>query len=115
PPNPTTTPPNPTTTPPPGGAGCSASVSLNSWTGGFVATVKVTAGSSGTRGWTVSVTLPGGASVTGTWSATASGSSGTVRFTNVDYNGQLGAGQSTEFGFQGSGSGTGMTPTCTAS
>jgi endo-1,4-beta-xylanase len=115
PPNPTTTPPNPTTTPPPGGAGCSASVSLNSWTGGFVATVKVTAGSAGTRGWTVGVTLPGGASVTGTWSATASGSSGTVRFTNVDYNGQLGAGQSTEFGFQGSGSGAGMTPTCTAS
>ncbi|WP_194821441.1 PHB depolymerase family esterase [Micromonospora sp. S-DT3-3-22] len=120
PPNPTTTPPNPTTPPPnpttpPAGSGCSASVSLNSWTGGFVATVKVTAGSSGTRGWTVSMTLPGGASVTGTWSATASGSSGTVRFTNVDYNGSLGAGQSTEFGFQGNGSGAGMTPTCTAS
>ncbi|MFJ8687837.1 extracellular catalytic domain type 1 short-chain-length polyhydroxyalkanoate depolymerase [Micromonospora wenchangensis] len=125
PPNPTTTPPNPTTPPPspttpppttpPATGGCSASVSLNSWTGGFVATVKVTAGSSGTRGWTVSMTLPSGASVTGTWSATASGSSGTVRFTNVDYNGALGAGQSTEFGFQGNGSGAGMTPTCTAS
>ncbi|WP_432897141.1 extracellular catalytic domain type 1 short-chain-length polyhydroxyalkanoate depolymerase [Micromonospora matsumotoense] len=115
PPNPTTTPPNPTTTPPPGGAGCSASVSVNSWTGGFVATVKVTAGSSGTRGWTVGLTLPGGTSVTGTWSASASGSSGTVRFTNVDYNGQLGAGQVTEFGFQGNGSGAGLTPTCTAS
>ncbi|GHJ07339.1 hypothetical protein TPA0907_17060 [Micromonospora humidisoli] len=118
PPNPTTQPPNPTTPPPttpPATGGCSASVSLNSWTGGFVATVKVTAGSSGTRGWTVSMTLPGGSSVTGTWSATASGSSGTVRFTNVDYNGVLGAGQSTEFGFQGNGSGAGMTPTCTAS
>ncbi|MBM7086780.1 PHB depolymerase family esterase [Micromonospora sp. WMMD734] len=118
PPNPTTPPPNPTTPPPttpPATGGCSASVSLNSWTGGFVATVKVTAGSSGTRGWTVSMTLPGGSSVTGTWSATASGSSGTVRFTNVDYNGVLGAGQSTEFGFQGNGSGAGMTPTCTAS
>ncbi|WKU06827.1 PHB depolymerase family esterase [Micromonospora sp. HUAS LYJ1] len=124
PPNPTTTPPNPTTPPPspttpppttpPATGGCSASVSLNSWTGGFVATVRVTAGSSGTRGWTVSMTLPGGSSVTGTWSATASGSSGTVRFANVDYNGALGAGQSTEFGFQGSGSGAGMTPTCTA-
>ena len=100
---------------PPAPGGCSASVSLNSWTGGFVATVKVTAGSSGTRGWTVSMTLPGGTSVTGTWSASASGSSGTVRFTNVDYNGQLGAGQVTEFGFQGNGSGAGMTPTCTAS
>ena len=61
------------------------------------------------------MTLPGGTSVTGTWSASASGSSGTVRFTNVDYNGQLGAGQVTEFGFQGNGSGAGMTPTCTAS
>ncbi|GGM26101.1 beta-xylanase [Micromonospora yangpuensis] len=121
PPNPTTTPPNPTTpppnptTPPPGTGGCSATVSLNSWTGGFVATVRVTAGSGGTRGWTVSLTLPGGASVTNTWSASASGSSGTVRFTNVEYNGQLGAGQSTEFGFQGNGSATGVTPTCTAS
>ncbi|MEU1753034.1 PHB depolymerase family esterase [Micromonospora matsumotoense] len=129
PPNPTTTPPNPTTAPPttppnpttappttpPATGGCSASVSLNSWTGGFVATVKVTAGSSGTRGWSVSVPLPGGTSVTGTWSATASGNSGTVRFTNVDYNGQLGAGQSTEFGFQGTGSAAGVTPTCTAS
>ncbi|WP_176308575.1 cellulose binding domain-containing protein, partial [Micromonospora sp. NBS 11-29] len=111
--SPTTPPPSPTT-PPPGTGGCSASVSLNSWTGGFVATVKVTAGSGGTRGWTVSVTLPGGSSVTGTWSATASGSSGTVRFANVDYNGQLGAGQSTEFGFQGTGSASGLTPTCTA-
>ncbi|RQW85154.1 cellulose binding domain-containing protein, partial [Micromonospora chalcea] len=98
-----------------GQGGCTASVTLNSWTGGFVANVKVTAGSSGTRGWTVTMTLPGGASVTNTWSATASGNSGTVRFTNVDYNGQLGAGQSAEFGFQGNGSGSGMTPTCSAS
>ncbi|KAB1940194.1 1,4-beta-xylanase [Micromonospora sp. ALFpr18c] len=103
------------TTPPPGPGGCSASVSLNSWTGGFVATVTVTAGSSGTNGWTVSMTLPGGASVTNTWSATASGSTGAVRFTNVDYNGRLGAGQVTEFGFQGNGSGAGLTPTCSAS
>ncbi|MEU8054466.1 extracellular catalytic domain type 1 short-chain-length polyhydroxyalkanoate depolymerase, partial [Micromonospora haikouensis] len=43
-PPPTTPPPTtpPPTTPPPGGAGCSATVSANSWTGGFVATVKVT-------------------------------------------------------------------------
>ncbi|MGC5310794.1 endo-1,4-beta-xylanase [Micromonospora zamorensis] len=117
-PPPTTPPPTdpPPTTPPPGTPdGCSASVSVNSWTGGFVATVKVTAGSAGTNGWNVSVALPGGASVTNTWSATASGSTGTVRFTNVDYNGRLGAGQVTEFGFQGNGSASGLTPTCTAS
>ncbi|MEU8220273.1 endo-1,4-beta-xylanase [Micromonospora taraxaci] len=116
-PPPTTPPPTdpPPTTPPPTTGGCSASVSLNSWNGGFVASVKVTAGSAGTNGWNVSVTLPSGASVTNTWSATASGSSGTVRFANVDYNGRLTAGQVAEFGFQGTGSGAGMTPTCTAS
>ncbi|MFY1690500.1 PHB depolymerase family esterase [Plantactinospora sp. WMMB782] len=111
--NPTTPPGNPTT--PPGGAGCSATVSLNQWTGGFVATVRVTAGSAGTNGWSVSMTLPGGASVTGVWNANRSGNSGTVQFSNVSYNGRLGSGQSTEFGFQGSGSGSGMTPSCTAS
>ncbi|WFE40785.1 PHB depolymerase family esterase [Micromonospora sp. WMMD998] len=121
PPSPTTPPPSPTTpppsttSPPPSTGGCSASVSVNSWPGGFVVSVKVTAGSGGTRGWTVSLTLPGGASVTNTWSATASGSTGTVRFANVDYNGQLGAGQSTEFGFQGNGTASGLTPTCAAS
>jgi poly(3-hydroxybutyrate) depolymerase len=116
-PPPTTTPPPsspPPSSPPPGGAGCSASVSLNSWTGGFVATVRVTAGTNGTNGWTVSLTLPSGASVTNTWSASASGSTGSVRFTNVSYNGRLTPGQVTEFGFQGSGSGSGITPTCTA-
>ncbi|MEU7982904.1 cellulose binding domain-containing protein [Micromonospora sp. NPDC049081] len=109
-----TTPPATPTTPPPGGSGCSATVTVNQWTGGFTASVRVTAGSSGTTGWTVSTTLPGGASVTNTWNATASGSTGTVRFTNVSYNGQLGAGQVAEFGFQGNGSGSGLTPTCTA-
>jgi poly(3-hydroxybutyrate) depolymerase len=122
-----TTPPNPTTPPPstpapstpapstPAPGGCSASMSLDSWTGGFVATVRVTAGSAGTNGWTVSMTLPEGSSVTNTWNASASGSTGTVRFANVSYNGRIGPGQVTEFGFQGSGSGSGITPACTAS
>ncbi|GIF02115.1 cellulose binding domain-containing protein [Paractinoplanes rishiriensis] len=30
---------------------------------------------------------------------------------NVDYNGRIAAGQSTEFGFQATGSGSGLTPT----
>jgi endo-1,4-beta-xylanase len=127
-PVPTTTPPNnpttppttpptggPPTTPPGGGAGCTASVSLNAWTGGFVATVKVTAGSSGTSGWTVTLTLPSGTAITNSWNTQASGTSGTVRFTNTSYNGRIAAGGSTEFGFQGTGSSTGLTPSCTAS
>ncbi|MEU4337043.1 endo-1,4-beta-xylanase [Micromonospora lupini] len=116
-PPPTTPPPTtpPPTTPPPTGDGCTASVSLNSWNGGFVATVKVTAGSTALRGWTVRVTLPSGAAVTNTWSAQASGSSGAVDFRNVEYNGQVGAGASTEFGFQGTGASPSGTPSCTAS
>jgi endo-1,4-beta-xylanase len=113
-PPPVTSTPPPVTTPPPNTGGCTASVSLNSWNGGFVATVRVTAGSSGTNGWRVAMTLPSGATITNAWSATRSGNSGAVTFTNVSYNGRVAAGQTTEFGFQGTGSGTGMTPTCTA-
>ncbi|WP_405108851.1 endo-1,4-beta-xylanase [Micromonospora sp. NBC_01405] len=115
-PPPTTPPPTtpPPTTPPPG-AGCTASLSLQTWTGGFVATVRVTAGSSGTNGWAATVTLPSGTAVTNAWNAQSSGTTGTVRFANVAYNGRLTAGQSTEFGFQGVGTPPAGTPSCTAS
>ncbi|MFF5181860.1 glycoside hydrolase family 6 protein [Micromonospora sp. NPDC000316] len=114
-PPPTTAPPTtpPPTTPPPTGNGCSASVALNQWPGGFTASVNVTAGSASINGWTVTITLPGGAAVTSTWNAQASGTSGTVRFSNVGYNGQVGAGQSTNFGFQGTGTGP-SAATCAA-
>ena len=93
--------------------GCTATVSNNAWTGGFVSTVRVTAGSSSIAGWSVSVPVPSGSAVTSSWNAQTSGSTGTVRFANVSYNGQLSADGSTEFGFQG----TGVPPTsatCTA-
>ncbi|MCO8271548.1 endo-1,4-beta-xylanase [Actinoplanes sp. TRM 88003] len=111
---PTTRPPTtpPTTNPPTGGA-CSATVTLNSWNGGFVANVKVTAGSAAVNGWTVSTSLPSGSAITGVWSATNTGTSGAVSFRNVAYNGQVPAGSSTEFGFQGTGTGPGNL-TCAA-
>ncbi|RQX12250.1 hypothetical protein DDE19_28955 [Micromonospora ureilytica] len=102
------------TTPPPAGGDCAAAVSVNQWTGGFVATVRVTAGAAPVTGWTVTMTLPAGAGITSVWSANRSGDTGTVRFTNVAYNGAVAAGQSTEFGYQGTGTGAGMVPTCSA-
>ncbi|MET8255517.1 glycoside hydrolase family 6 protein [Micromonospora sp. NPDC005197] len=113
---PTTAPPTtaPPTTPPPTGNRCSASVAVNQWSGGFTASVTVTAGSADINGWTATITLPSGAAITGTWNAQASGTSGTVRFTNVGYNGHVGAGQSTNFGFQGTGTGP-ATVICAAS
>jgi len=94
------------------GTGCTATVSVNAWTGGFVATVKVTAGSSAINGWTVGLTLPAGTAVTSAWNSNRTGSSGAVQFSNVSYNGRLGAGQATEFGFQGTGSPGTLNPGC---
>ncbi|XVU27693.1 cellulose binding domain-containing protein [Actinoplanes sp. CA-054009] len=115
-PPPTTPPPTtpPPTTPPPAGAGCSASVALNSWSGGFVATVRVTAGATAVTGWTVGLTLPAGVTVTNAWNVNRSATSGAVRFTNVAYNGALPPGGATEFGFQATGNSAAMTPSCAA-
>ncbi|MFC4066180.1 endo-1,4-beta-xylanase [Actinoplanes subglobosus] len=110
-----TTPTSPTTSsPPPASGGCTAQVTLNSWTGGYTATVRVTAGSAAISGWSVGVTVPSGGAVTSTWNAGNSGTSGQVTFRNVSYNGQVPAGGSTEFGFQGTGTGPTVTPSCTA-
>jgi lysophospholipase L1-like esterase len=97
-----------------GPGGCTAAVAtLDQWSSGFVANMRVTAGSSAITGWRVSLTLAPGAALSNTWNAAASGSTGAVTFTNVSYNGAVGAGQSATFGFQGTGSGTGIAPTCT--
>jgi cellulase/cellobiase CelA1 len=113
-PPPTTPPPAtpPPTTPPPGNGGCTATVSLNSWTGGYVATVRVTAGTSPINGWRVAVTLPAGSTISNAWNTNRTGNSGAVQFTDVNYNGQLAAGAYTEFGFQATGTSSAMTPTC---
>jgi mannan endo-1,4-beta-mannosidase len=97
---------NPPSDPP--AVACSAALSINSWSGGFVATVKVTAGSAALNGWSVGVALPSGAAVTSTWNAVASGST----FSNAAYNGKLAAGGSAEFGFQGTGAAPSAAPTC---
>ncbi|WP_328475049.1 endo-1,4-beta-xylanase [Actinoplanes sp. NBC_00393] len=110
----TPTSPTPSTSNPPVPAGCSARVTLNSWTGGYTATVRVTAGSSPVNGWSVGVTVPSGGAVTNAWNATNTSTSGPVTFRNVSYNGSVAAGGFTEFGFQGTGTGPTANPTCTA-
>ncbi len=121
---PTTTPPTttpPTTTPPttpPAGGGCTASYAItNSWPGGFQAEVTVKAGSSAINGWTVKWTFANGQTITQVWNATVTNSGSAYTARNVDYNGRLGAGASTSFGFLGAASGADNAPavTCTAS
>ncbi|MEW9527407.1 lytic polysaccharide monooxygenase [Microbispora sp. NPDC049125] len=121
-PTPTSTPtptatPTPTPTPTPGpGQGCSATYRVTtSWSGGFQAEVRITAGSAAISGWTVNWTYTGGQTVSSAWNATVTSSAGAVTARNAGYNGSLGAGAATTFGFLGSGTpGAAPTLTCTA-
>jgi chitin-binding protein len=106
-PQPTTPGPQPTTPAPPASGACSATYSIvGSWSGGFQADVRVTAGSSAIRGWTVRWTFPSGQSVGNAWNATVTTSGSSVTATNAGHNGSLGAGQTANFGFIGANSGS---------
>ena len=120
---PTSTPPTtrpPTTAPPatPGAPGsCSARyVVTGQWPGGFQADITVTAGGTAIRGWRVNWTFANGQQVASAWNATVTSSGAAVTATNVNYNGALGAGASTGFGFTGSWNASNAVPalTCTA-
>jgi len=110
-PTPTPTPTvTPTPTPQPTGSGsCTATVKVaNSWNGGYIGDVSVTAGSKALTGWKVTVN---GATITQAWNGVLSGSS---TISNAAWNGSLAAGGTTSAGYQGTGATTGLTATCTA-
>jgi poly(hydroxyalkanoate) depolymerase family esterase len=104
-PPPTSTPtPTPTVTTTSPAGGCTATyTTTSSWTGGYVGSVTVKAGAA-IKGWTVALTLPSGTTITNVWNGVRTGNS----VANASYNGTLAAGASTEFGFQGTGSATGI-------
>ncbi|MFV2084438.1 cellulase family glycosylhydrolase [Micromonospora sp. LOL_021] len=117
-PPPTTAPPTtvpPTTVPPttaPPAVACTATYAVvGQWQGGFQGEVRVTAGGSALSGWRVSWTFASGQSVNQAWNATVTSNGASVSATNVSYNGNLGAGQSTTFGFIGSWNGSNPVPT----
>ncbi|GAB3878518.1 cellulose binding domain-containing protein [Microbispora bryophytorum subsp. camponoti] len=95
-----------------GGGACRVSYSKNEWQGGFTGTVTVTnTSSSAVNGWNLGFSFPSGQKITGYWNAdvTQSGSSVTAR--NLSYNGSIPAGGNTQFGFQGTWSGSNGDPT----
>jgi acetylxylan esterase len=101
----------PTPTPSTGVGGCTAAFTVgSSWNGGFTGTVKVTARTS-ISGWTVGLTLPSGTAITNVWNGRISGTAVSA----ATWNGSVAAGGSTEFGFQATGSATGVAAaSCTA-
>ncbi|GAA3299123.1 cellulase family glycosylhydrolase [Dactylosporangium vinaceum] len=99
---------------PGGGRSCTAVYSVvGQWPGGFQGQVTVTAGGQAVSGWTVKWTYAGGQTVTSFWSADVTSSGANVTATNVGYNGTIGAGQSTSFGFLGASGSTNPVPTAT--
>jgi mannan endo-1,4-beta-mannosidase len=117
---PTTAPTTPPTTAPttaPAGTGCTAAYSIGGqWSNGFQGEVRVTAGSSAIHGWTVNWAFANGQTVAQAWNATVTSSGSTVAARNLRYNGSLGSGASTTFGFLGTWNGTNNAPavSCTA-
>jgi hypothetical protein len=107
---------SPSASPSSAGLACRATFTVASqWQGGYQATVTVTnTGTVTTTGWEVNLTYPGVVPVSQVWNGTVttSGSVATVR--NAPYNGVLAPGQSTSFGFLGSGSPVTPVLSCTA-
>ena len=70
--------------------------------GGYVVNVTVTnTGTKATTAWNVTLKM-NNSTVVGVWNATNSGTSGTVTFSSMSYNGVIAANGGTQtFGFQG--------------
>ncbi|MFO1084224.1 MAG: Calx-beta domain-containing protein [Reyranellaceae bacterium] len=84
--------------PPTGGVGLAYTVTSN-WGSGFNAAITVTAGSTAFNGWTIEFNST--ANITNIWNAVIVSHVGDHYVVkNASWNGQVGAGQSTSFGFQ---------------
>lgn len=103
--------PSPSTSPSTGTAACRVTYATNVWNTGFTANVTLAnTGSGAVSGWALGFTLPAGQAVTGSWNTTLSGTSGAITARDAGHNGNIPAGGSTSFGFQGTYSGAFASP-----
>jgi mannan endo-1,4-beta-mannosidase len=91
------------TTPAPGKSCTATLIVSNSWPGGYQAAVTVKAGTAMISSWKTAFSLPSGGTVQSGWSGTYAQSGTTVTVTNAAWNGLLGSGASTTYGFVGAG------------
>jgi endo-1,4-beta-D-glucanase Y len=113
--NPTATPvpSNPTPTPVPAAGACQITyIVRNQWNVGFTADVIVkNTSASALNGWNVTWSFPNGQAVTQIWNASHSQNGVNVSVLNAGWNGSIAPGASTQFGFNGSQTGTNNRPT----
>src|SRR5581483_783269 len=96
--------------PAPAAPGCEVGYTVNQWTGGFTAQVRLTNQSAAVTGWTLTWTFAGDQQITSAWSAQVVQSGSSVTATNASYNGALATGGSADFGFQATNSGGNAVP-----
>jgi chitodextrinase len=97
-----------------GSTGGTCTYRIDSWDVGYVAYVTVNGPRSG---WSIPFTMGTNNTIVNSWNATISGTGTSRTATNVSHNGNLAAGQSTQWGFQASRPAGGALPTftgCTA-
>ncbi|MET7368685.1 cellulose-binding domain-containing protein [Streptomyces sp. NPDC005566] len=82
-------------------SGCRVDYTVNKWTGGYTAQIKVTNLGPALNGWRVTWTYTGDQQVTSAWNATVTQTGGSVVAVNTSSNGALAAGGSADFGLQG--------------
>ena len=80
---------------------CTVDYTVNQWTGGFTADVKLTNNAAPVTSWTLTWTFPGDQRITSAWNATVTQSAAAVTASSLSWNGSLGTGGSASFGFQG--------------
>lgn len=92
-----------------------AYVISNNWGAGFTGAIRITnSGTSAINNWNVSWIYAGNTRLSGTWNATVNGSN-PYSATGAGWNNTIQPGQSVEFGFQGTHSGTAEIPVVTGS
>jgi cellulose 1,4-beta-cellobiosidase len=93
-------------------AGCSVNYAANTWDTGFTASITLTNTGDPITAWSLTFSFAGNQQVSSNnWSATWTQTGNAVKATNLSYNGTLATGGSTNFGFNGTYSGTNATPT----
>lgn len=82
-------------------SGCRVDYTVNEWTGGYTAQVKVTNLGPALNGWRLAWTYTGDQQVTSAWNATVTQTGRSVVAVNANWNGALATGGAADFGLQG--------------
>ncbi|HEX6472053.1 MAG TPA: cellulose-binding domain-containing protein [Streptosporangiaceae bacterium] len=94
----------------PAAVACRVDYGVNQWATGFTAQVTITNNAAPVTGWTLTWTFPGDQRITSAWNAQVAQNAAAVTARDAGFNGALGTGASTSFGFQATYSGQNATP-----